>query len=662
MCGIAGAFLRGAGSRADLDPVVNAMACAIEHRGPDDSGVFIDERAGLSLGFRRLSIIDLSPAGHQPMQSASGRFVLIYNGEVYNYEAIRAELEGDGPIAWRGHSDTEVMLAAVERWGLDGALSRFIGMFAIALWDRAEQTLHLIRDRLGVKPLYYSFAGEAVLFGSELKAIAAHPRFHGEIDRDVVGLYARYSYVPAPYTIYRDTWKLPPGCVLSVKLDGVCPEPRAYWDLQEVAPRAIASRFRGNDDDALEALDALVADAVRLRMVADVPLGVFLSGGIDSSLIAAAMQAQNSSPVKTFSIGFRESLYDEAQYAAAVARHLGTAHTELYVTPREAQDVIPLLPRMYDEPFADSSQIPTYLVSKLARQSVTVSLSGDGGDELFAGYHRYFLGQKLLRGVARVPRALRPPAGAALRAVPVWMWNRLLSPESRIMPRALRRDRAGERLHKFARAMNDRSDDALYYEIVSQWSNVVPGARPLPIAITSRAARAPIADTIERMMFFDQLSYLPDDILVKVDRASMAVSLEAREPLLDHRLVELAWSLPLSMKIRDGKGKWILRKLLTRYVPEALIERPKMGFGLPIDQWLRGPLRGWAEELLDARRLSQDGYFDAHEVRAKWDEHLGGRGEWQQPLWTILMFQAWLAERRASVDGAVFPAAATAIG
>jgi asparagine synthase (glutamine-hydrolysing) len=643
MCGIAGIWRR---RGRDAELTTQRMSLRLAHRGPDDSGIWHDPAVGVALGFRRLSIIDVSPAGHQPMQSASGRYTIVFNGEVYNFESIRAELKESGNApAWRGHSDTEVMLAAIEAWGLDAAVKRFVGMFAIALWDGRERRLHLIRDRMGVKPLYYAPAATALLFGSELKAMTVAEEFPRAINRDAVALYTSYGYFPAPYTIYENVWKVRPGMIVTIDAEGGRSE-REYWSLRDVITRATADRFTGSDEEAIEELHRVAAESVKLRMISDVPLGVFLSGGVDSSLVASLMQAESTVPVKTFTIGFSEQEYDEAPYAAAVARHLGTDHTELYVTPSDAMDVIPMLPDIYDEPFADSSQIPTYLVSRLARQKVTVSLSGDGGDEFFAGYHRYFLGRKLWDKVGLLPKLTRPLAGAALRSVPVRTWNTLLSPRRSILPRWLRRERAGERIHKLARAMVSRNPDWLYHEIVTQWVDVVEGANPIPIAITTPDSWPRIDDYTERMMYFDQISYLPDDILVKVDRASMAVSLEAREPLLDHRLIELAWRLPLGFKLRHGKGKWILKQLLSLYLPEALIERPKMGFGMPVDHWLRGPLRDWAESLLDPRRLRQEGFFNAGAVRARWDDHAAGAGEWQQYVWTVLMFQAWLDARK----------------
>lgn len=614
------------------------MARCIAHRGPDDTGEWVDERAGLTVGFRRLAIVDLSPAGHQPMHSASGRFVVVYNGEVYNYEEIRRELVAEGAApAFRGHSDTEVMLAAFEAWGVAGAVQRFLGMFAIALWDRAEQRLHLIRDRVGVKPLYLARFGENIIFGSELKALRAHPEFRAEIDRDALAAYFQFGCVPAPHTIYRGVQKVLPGTVVSITPQGEM-KTTTYWSAAAAASRGVENRFDGSDLEATDALDALLRDAVALRMIADVPLGVFLSGGVDSSLVTALMQAQSSAPVKTFSIGFVETGYDEAPHAAVIARHLGTLHTELYVTPEEAMAVIPKLPHMYDEPFADSSQIPTYLVSALARESVTVSLSGDGGDELFGGYYRYFTGRRVWSLIRRIPRPLRSLAGRSLSVMATPRWNGVFD---RWMPRGLRQNRAAERLQKLARILPSADQDAMYFALVSQWRSVVLHAGTPELPLDDRSRWPVLTDPVERMMFFDQVSYLPDDILTKVDRASMAVSLEAREPLLDHRLLEFAWRLPLGMKIRGGQGKWLLRQVLNRYIPQELMERPKMGFGVPVGAWLRGPLRDWAESLLSKERLTKEGFLDVDAVHAAWEAHLAGRGDWQHHIWTVLMFQAW---------------------
>ncbi len=600
------------------------MSDAIVHRGPDDSGEFVDAQSGLAFGFRRLAIVDLSEAGHQPMTSASGRYVMMFNGEVYNYEAIRRELrQARRAPSFRGHSDTEVMLAAIEAWGLEDAVRRFIGMFAIALWDRSEQTLHLVRDRIGVKPMYYGFSGRTFLFGSELKALRKHPDFHAVADPAAVAAYLRYLYVPAPLSIYDGICKQMPGTIITLRSGSRELETRTYWSAADVAKHGVANRFRGTESDAADALDALLRDAVALRMVADVPLGVFLSGGVDSSLVTALMQAQATGPVKTFTIGFEEGAYDEAKYAAAIAKHLGTAHTELYVTAKDALDVIPLLPRMYDEPFADSSQIPTYLVSKMARRHVTVSLSGEGGDEVFGGYRRYFEGQRVLRTFGSMPSPLRRLLGRAMLAMPPRAWDRVMKQGSTQMPKLGR-----------VLATHDHSD--LYFELMTHWRNAVPNAPEYP------RASSPLDDPIERMMHLDQITYLPDDILAKVDRASMATSLEAREPLLDHRVVELAWTFPLEMKVRDGQGKQILRRVLDRYVPRTLIDRPKMGFKVPIDAWLRGPLREWAEELLSERKLREQGLLDVAMVRKVWNGSLAGRGASHDHLWAVLMLEAWL--------------------
>ncbi|MFL6246943.1 MAG: asparagine synthase (glutamine-hydrolyzing) [Thermoanaerobaculia bacterium] len=620
MCGLTG-FVGVPHSTDVLRSQVRAMSDAIVHRGPDDSGEFVDAEWGLAFGFRRLAIVDLSEAGHQPMTSASGRFVMMFNGEVYNYEAIRRELRN--PPKFRGHSDTEVMLAAIEEWGLDAAVKRFVGMFAIALWDRTEHTLHLVRDRMGVKPMYYGFSGRTFLFGSELKALRRHPDFNTVVDPAAVAAYLRYLYVPAPLSIYDGICKQMPGTIVTLRAGSRDLEKRTYWSAAEAAEHGVANRFRGTETEAADALDALLRDAVALRMVADVPLGVFLSGGVDSSLVTALMQAQATQPVKTFTIGFEEGAYDEAKYAAAIAKHLGTAHTELYVTPKNALDVIPMLPTMYDEPFADSSQIPTYLVSKMARQHVTVSLSGEGGDEVFGGYRRYFEGQRVLRTFGRMPAPLRQLLGRGLLAMPPRLWNRTMK-------------QGGTQIPKLGRVLAARDLNDLYFELMTHWRNAVPNAPELPRPAST------LSDPIERMMYLDQITYLPDDILAKVDRASMATSLEAREPLLDHRVVELAWTLPLEMKVRDGQGKQILRRVLDRYVPRTLIERPKMGFKVPIDTWLRGPLREWAEELLSERKLREQGLLDVAVVRKVWSDAMAGRGSYHDHLWAVLMLEAWL--------------------
>jgi asparagine synthase (glutamine-hydrolysing) len=605
------------------------MADTLVHRGPDDAGVWVDNAARLALGFRRLAIVDLSAEGRQPMASASGRYVIAFNGEVYNFLELRHDLEGKGH-RFRGHSDTEVMLAAIEEWGLQSAVRRFVGMFAFALWDRQERSLSLVRDRLGIKPLYYAWMDGVFLCGSELKALRAHPAFRAEIDRGALTLYMRHSYVPTPYSIYRGCKRLPPGCTLTLDASLTHrPEPVPYWSATAVAASGLGRPFIGSDPEAVEELDRLLRDAVRLRMIADVPLGAFLSGGVDSSTVVALMQSQSERPIRTFSIGFLEEGYNEAEYAREVAAHLGTEHTELYVTPAEAQAVIPTLPEIYDEPFADSSQIPTLLVSRLTRRHVTVSLSGDGGDELFAGYPRYAVADSLWRRIRWMPPVVRhgvATVGSALTA----QRSRLATGDSR--------------LARIAEVLRAPSSEAIYRRYVSHWKRpeeVVIGGHELPTALSSGERRLPMAEFTHRMMALDTVTYLPDDILTKVDRASMAVSLEARVPLLDHRVVEFAWRLPLSMKTRNQQTKWALRQVLYRYVPRELIERPKMGFAVPLDAWLRGPLREWAEALLAPRRLRDEGLLDAERVGAVWRESVDGRPGHARELWSVLMFQAW---------------------
>lgn len=631
-------------SIAELPSSVRAMVASIRYRGPDDFGVWCDERVGIGLGHARLSILDLSPEGHQPMVSASGRYVISYNGEVYNFAELRFELGVVGQ-KFRGHSDTEVMLAAFEEWGIEKAVQRFVGMFAFALWDKQTRTLTLGRDRLGEKPLYYGWQGEAFLFGSELKALRAHPAFRAEVDRNALALLLRHNYIPAPYSIYQGISKLSPGCLLTVSLPQRNPRIVPYWSGKQAIEAGLANPFEGSESAAVSALESLLKDAVGQQMVADVPLGAFLSGGVDSSTVVALMQAQSSRPVKTFTIGFHEEGYDEAPHAKSVARHLGTEHTELYVMPKEAMNVIPRLPALYDEPFADSSQIPAFLVSELARRHVTVSLSGDGGDELFGGYNRYFWATNIWRRVGWAPQPLRAALAGALTALPPSAWNGVFRGLSRFLPVGWRYTNPGDKLHKLAEVLAVRTPEEIYLDLVSHWKQPTEVARDThepPTVLTDSAQWVDLPDFEHRMMYLDQMTYLPGDILTKVDRAAMGVSLETRVPLLDHRVVEFAWSLPLSMKIRQGQGKWLLRQVLYNHVPKQLMERPKMGFGVPIDVWLRGPLKGWAEELLDEARLQREGYFDPCPIRGKWVEHLTGRRNWSYYLWDVLMFQAWL--------------------
>ena len=648
MCGLTGFWAR---SGSAYHNALDAMTESLVHRGPDDGGAWRDNENGIELGFRRLSILDLSPAGHQPMHSACGRYVIAFNGEIYNHLDLRAELEMEGAApAWRGHSDTETLLAAFVRWGIEGALSRAIGMFALALWDRQDRVLTLSRDRLGEKPLHYGWQGDTFLFGSELKALRAHPAFRAGVDRRALCLLLRFTYIPAPWSIYEGIHKLPPGTWLTLAAGQREPRIQAYWSLRQAVENGSKHRFAGGEQDAVTALESLLKDAVARQMVADVPLGAFLSGGIDSSTAVSLMQAQSARPVNTFSIGFHEARHNEAEYAKAVAKHLGTAHTELYVTPAQTLDVIPRLPMLYDEPHADSSQIPTFLVAQLARQHVKVSISGDGGDELFGGYNRYFWSRRIWSKLAWAPRPLRQLLAKALTALPPQHLNAAYACVERFLPAALRASLMGDKLHKLAERLKTVVDlDDLYYSLVSEWnhpSDVVRGAEEPATIVTRRFDWPPLPESEHRMMFLDAMTYLPDDILVKVDRAAMSVSLETRTPYLDHRVVELAWRLPLNMKIRTGQGKWILRRILYKYVPPHLIERPKQGFGVPLDTWLRGPLREWAEPLLNAKRLEHEGFFHPEPIRKKWEEHLSSRRNWQFHLWPVLMFQSWLESSR----------------
>ena len=650
MCGIAGVIQDGV-SKENWEQTLRAMTDSIIHRGPDDDGVWCDPQRGIGFGHRRLAILDLSPSGHQPMRSACGRYVTVFNGEIYNFRQLRGELEQRG-YAFRGHSDTEVMLACISEWGLESALSKFVGMFAIALWDKKNDSLSLVCDRLGKKPLYYGWVGRTFLFGSELKAIRAHSAFKANLNRDALALLMRHDYIPAPSCIYEGFFKLRPGFLVTVFPANILehPEPVPYWSSKDVAETCLNNQLILSESEATAELHRLLLDAVKLRMESDVPLGAFLSGGIDSSTIVALMQAQSDRPVKTFSIGFHEAFYNEAQHAQAVAKHLGTDHTELYVTSEEAMDVIPHLPILYDEPFADSSQIPVYLVSKLARQHVTVSLSGDGGDELFGGYTRYFLAQKIWDKISWLPQKVRSLTGKGLIAIPHQWWTFLFHVLGPVLPKMIHEQNPVHKLNKLAHILGLNDPEEMYRNVVSLWNEpttVVIGSHEPQTILTDRSQWAQFETFMERMMYLDAVTYLPGDLLVKVDRASMGVSLESRVPLLDHRVVEFAWRLPLSTKVKNGQGKWILRQVLNQYVPTSLIDRPKMGFGVPLDGWLRGPLKEWAEGLIQESRLKREGYLNPGPIREKWSEHLSGEKNWQYLIWNVLMFQAWLEKEQA---------------
>ncbi len=653
MCGIAGILTSQAIVADSLGDLCTGMTETLRHRGPDDHGVWQEPGSGVALGHRRLSILDLSPEGRQPMVSACGRYVIVYNGEVYNYVNIREMLEAEGRAPmFRGHSDTEVILGAIAAWGLETAVKQFIGMFAFALWDREERVLHLVRDRLGIKPLYYGWAGDSLLFASELKALEAHPDFEAEISRHALGVYFRLNYIPAPYSIYERVFKLEPGHILTVRqgtaqAGGSTPLPSApYWSARSIWEKGAQNPWEGSEAEAVDALDDMLRDSIGARLISDVPLGAFLSGGIDSSTVVALMQSLSESSVKTFTIGFYEDSYNEARDAGLVAKHLGTDHTELYVTDDHARAVIPDLPSMYDEPFADSSQIPTFLVSKLAREHVTVILSGDGGDELFSGYSRYEAAVRIWNLRNKLPSILRTPVVELLKRTPEFLLDAFGFPLNPVLvAMGYRPGNIGRRIQWHANLLAERSFLSCYRNLVSHVTcpsqHVLGAEEPETVLSAGTDSEKPF-DLYQLMSYVDLVTYLPDDILVKVDRASMAVSLEARVPVLDHRVVEFAARIPSHWKHRNGKSKWLLRRVLNRYVPVALTERPKMGFGVPIDSWLRGPLREWVEELLSEKRLISEGYLDARRVRAVWAEHAEGKRNWAYYLWIVLMFQAWL--------------------
>lgn len=651
MCGLCGIF---DSRNSNLSSVVTLMSNALFHRGIDDAGVWVDDTHGLGLGHRRLAIVDLSAAGHQPMHSECNGFALVFNGEIYNHFNLRRKIDTElpSPYAWKGHSDTETLLVALINWGIEKALQELVGMFAFAFWDKKNKVLSLARDRLGEKPLYYGWQGEVLFFGSELKAIKAAPYFRPEVDRDALTLLLRHNCIPAPYSIYKGISKLLPGHYISLPLTDVsaakATPSKAYWSVNAVAAAGLADPFLGTPAQATDLLERQLTESIGQQMLSEVPLGALLSGGVDSSVVVALMQAQSRQAVSTFTIGFDEGGYDEAVHAKAVAKHLGTQHSELYVRPEDALPIIQRLPSMYCEPFADSSQIPTFLVNQLASKHVKVVLSGDGGDELFGGYNRYLSAKNVWEKMQRLPPVARRLSAQALKSISPTTWDRLFAVAKPILPKRLHVSLPGDKAHKLAGVLNLSSGSEFYLQLNSHWTepaNIVIGGVEPKTTFTD-SARWPQTDCFEHwMMAMDAQTYMSDDILVKVDRASMACSIEGRVPMLDHRVVELAWRLPLDLKIRNGQGKWLLREVLYRHVPRELIERPKQGFGIPLGAWLRGPLREWAESFLSESRLLKEGYFHPGPIRKMWQEHLDGSANWQSQLWNILMFQTWLDEQ-----------------
>jgi asparagine synthase (glutamine-hydrolysing) len=662
MCGITGVL--GATQNHSLVDMVETMTSSLVHRGPDDGGVWVDSDAHIALGHRRLSILDLTSEGHQPMLSREGRYALVFNGEIYNHLELRRGLEKEAlegtNLKWKGHSDTETLLCCFSRWGVKKTLEHTVGMFSIALWDREEQQLHLARDRFGEKPLYYGWVGKAFVFGSELKALCSHPEFSNPVDRNVLALYMRYCYVPSPYSIYQNIFKLEPGCLLTVSHHALQSPPAStpkapmsekgftlnrWWSLESLISVSTQNLIT-DESEAVNLLEARLKETIKLQSIADVPLGAFLSGGVDSSTIVALMQSHSSRPVKTFTIGFEEGDFDEAVYAKEVAKHLGTDHVELYMSSSDALAIIPDLPKLYDEPFADSSQIPTHLVCRQARSQMKVALSGDAGDELFGGYNRYFWARRIWNKVSWLPQPLRKTLADAISSVSPVNWDALAKLFNARMPPQKRLALVGDKAHKLASRLRNVSNlDDLYFSLVSEWNDpakVVIGAQE-PVSTFDQKPDEFGEDEHEHsMMYWDTKTYLPDDILCKVDRAAMGVGLETRVPFLDHRIAELAWRMPLNMKIRNGQGKWVLKQVLYKYVPKHLIDRPKAGFGVPVGEWLRGPLYEWAEALIDESRLRREGYFDPTPIRQKWLEHQAGVRNWTPSLWTVIMFQAWL--------------------
>lgn len=635
MCGITGFWdTLHRTEREQMLATLTQMSNTLVHRGPDGDGAWCDANTGIGFAHRRLAIVDLSEHGAQPMHSASGRYVISYNGEIYNHLEIKDQLTAANAAPnWRGHSDTEIILAAFEAWGIEAALQKFVGMFAIALWDLQDKRLYLIRDRMGEKPLYYGWCQEHLVFGSELKSLKAHFAWRQSINRDAVNLLMQYNCIPAPYTIYENIYKLEPGHLLAINADKSLHKV-AYWSLKDVVNRTQRT-VELTPTEAVDALESKLKLAIKQQMLADVPVGAFLSGGIDSSTIVALMQTQSSTPVKTFTIGFEDEAYNEAEQAKAVAQHLKTQHTELYLSAEQTRAIIPELPNFYDEPFADSSQLPTYIVAKMTRQYVTVSLSGDGGDELFAGYNRYTWLTTIWRKISYLPKPLRKALARIILLWPPRSWDKLFTFLNSVLPNSMQQRNPGEKLYKLAALCDAKSPYAIYNMLLTHWE---ANAKNLLPDLSADLNAQPLTAI---MMYIDSLRYLPDDILVKVDRAAMAVSLETRTPFLDHRVVEFAWSLPLDYKVHAGKNKWILRELLKRHVPTELFERPKMGFGIPLDQWLRGPLKEWAQDLLTNSMLTKHNLLDTKLIQKRWQEHLSGNGNWQYHLWDVLVFQSW---------------------
>lgn len=644
MCGITG-FIDGHLRKEESESIIRAMTDTLRHRGPDGEGYWSEDNTGLHLGHRRLAILDLSEAGKQPMMSGSQRYVVTYNGEIYNAPELRDELIDIGH-RFKGHCDTEVLVEALDRWGLGNTLTRLSGMFAMAVFDREERSLHLVRDRFGKKPLYYGWTPERLIFGSELKALRANPRLHVTLDPDAIGMYFRYLCVPSPWSIYKEVSKVPPASVVTFDATELKREPRVteFWSAREEFNRSDKAAFSGNLDEAVEALSAVLKAAVSKRMIADVPLGAFLSGGIDSSLVVALMQEASERPVKTFTVGFEDPALNEAEYAKAIAHHLGTDHTEIYVTSKEALDVVPSLPTMYDEPFADSSQIPTYLISKLARSQLKVALSGDGGDELFGGYNRHLIAHRYFRTIGRTPAGVRRLLGRSALAIPEAAWDRALRALPFLGPKGVRSGDVGYKAHKFARVLSSSDSASLHLSLASVWkdpSELVHGWKNPPDPLQENDKWPSAADPVKRMMFLDAMTYLPNDVLAKVDRASMATSLEVRNPFLDPEVASLAWSFPRRLNFSRNQGKLVPRHVLVRYLMPEHIDRPKQGFGVPLAAWLRGPLRGWGEEMLGSKRLAA--FVDSKGAMEAWTSHQSRKRNLEHHLWALLMLSAWLS-------------------